>query len=253
MIHGSYRMVKRSHRQWFTLQITQHTQIKPGESKLSSSNRAYVQYPELKTNVKANVILTQPAVAWSKFLRGNPTFSSRNLWSKRSLKQLGSCVFFCQSFTASWTSLNSSRALSRNICDNCDYTFDTLKENMPKALALVKLVTICWWEHQMQQWMEAYQSGLTTTDVQRKVKEFSSAKYTSHRCIPIAIMCAMDWHAKCCVPMCEISILIIFSLPQFWHNKNSVESNCSHHWYKHFYKRNKNSEYFWARETHAQK
>src|SRR6266511_1554566 len=40
--------------------------------------------------------------------------------------------------------------------DNCDYTFDTLKENMPKALASVKLVTICRWEHRMRQWMEAY-------------------------------------------------------------------------------------------------
>ncbi len=34
--------------------------------------------------------------------------------------------------------------------DNCDYTFDTLKENMPKALASVKLVTIRRWEHRMQ-------------------------------------------------------------------------------------------------------
>ncbi len=38
--------------------------------------------------------------------------------------------------------------------DNCDYMFDTLKENMPKALASVKLVTIRQWEHQMQRWMD---------------------------------------------------------------------------------------------------
>ena len=30
--------------------------------------------------------------------------------------------------------------------DHCDYTFDTLKENMPKALASVPLETICRWE-----------------------------------------------------------------------------------------------------------
>jgi len=78
--------------------------------------------------------------------------------------------------------------------DNCDYTFDTLKENMPKALASVKLVTIRRWdsEHRMRRWMEAYRSGLATTDAQRKVKEFSSAKYTSHRCIPEAVARAMD-------------------------------------------------------------
>ena len=33
--------------------------------------------------------------------------------------------------------------------DNCDYTFDTLKDNMPKALASIPLETIHRWEHQM--------------------------------------------------------------------------------------------------------
>jgi hypothetical protein len=37
-----------------------------------------------------------------------------------------------------------------------------------------------------------YQSGLAMTDAQRKVKEFSSAKYTSHRCIPEVVAHAMD-------------------------------------------------------------
>jgi hypothetical protein len=83
--------------------------------------------------------------------------------------------------------------VKKYLCDNCDYTFDTLKENMPKALALVKLVMIHHWEHWMQWWMEAYPSGLATTGAQRKVKEFSSAKYTSYRHIPEAVACAMDW------------------------------------------------------------
>jgi len=33
--------------------------------------------------------------------------------------------------------------------DNCDYTFDTLKANMPKALESVRLNTIRRWEHRM--------------------------------------------------------------------------------------------------------
>ena len=33
--------------------------------------------------------------------------------------------------------------------DNCDYIFDTLKENMPKALASVNLATLRRWEHRM--------------------------------------------------------------------------------------------------------
>jgi len=35
-------------------------------------------------------------------------------------------------------------------------TFDTLKENMPKALASMELQTIRRWEHQMFRWMDAY-------------------------------------------------------------------------------------------------
>ena len=31
--------------------------------------------------------------------------------------------------------------------DNCDYTFDTLKENLPKALESVPLSTIQKWQH----------------------------------------------------------------------------------------------------------
>ena len=41
----------------------------------------------------------------------------------------------------------------------CDYTFDTLKENMLKALESVSVQTIQCWEHHMFQWMEAYHTG----------------------------------------------------------------------------------------------
>ncbi|KAG1789801.1 uncharacterized protein HD556DRAFT_1433541 [Suillus plorans] len=76
--------------------------------------------------------------------------------------------------------------------DNCDYTFDTLKENMPKALASVPLQTIHRWEHQMYCWMEAYQSGLGTKDAQIQVRKFSSTTYKSHRRIPDAVASAFD-------------------------------------------------------------
>ncbi|KAH7903820.1 hypothetical protein BJ138DRAFT_1020013, partial [Hygrophoropsis aurantiaca] len=68
--------------------------------------------------------------------------------------------------------------------DNCDYTFDTLKDNMPKALTSVPLNTIRRWEHCMRRWMEAYRMGLGTSDAQLCVKKFSSTLYTSHRRIP---------------------------------------------------------------------
>ncbi|KAG2103655.1 hypothetical protein BD769DRAFT_1367310, partial [Suillus cothurnatus] len=76
--------------------------------------------------------------------------------------------------------------------DNCDYMFDTLKENMPKALASVPVQTIRRWEHWMYRWMEAYRSGLGTKDAQLQVCKFSSTTYKSHRRIPDGVASAFD-------------------------------------------------------------
>jgi len=38
-------------------------------------------------------------------------------------------------------------AVKKYLCEHCDYTFKTLQENMPKALASVSLQTIQKWEH----------------------------------------------------------------------------------------------------------
>ncbi|KAJ6489378.1 hypothetical protein DFH09DRAFT_948186 [Mycena vulgaris] len=76
--------------------------------------------------------------------------------------------------------------------DNCDYTFDTLKENMPKALASVKLATIRRWEHRMVRWMDAYRAGLETQDAQLQVRQFSSRTYKSHRRVAERVARAFD-------------------------------------------------------------
>jgi hypothetical protein len=76
--------------------------------------------------------------------------------------------------------------------ENCDYTFDTLKANMPKALASVPIQTIRRWEHRMCRWMEAYRSGLSTKAAQLQVRKFSSTKYRSHRRIPEVVARALD-------------------------------------------------------------
>ena len=52
---------------------------------------------------------------------------------------------------------------------------------MPKALASVKLETIRRWEYRMYRWMDAYPGGLETQVAQLQVRQFSSAKYKSHR------------------------------------------------------------------------
>ncbi|KAG2120243.1 hypothetical protein DEU56DRAFT_873874 [Suillus clintonianus] len=81
---------------------------------------------------------------------------------------------------------------ARYLRENCDYTFETLKTNLPKAMASVRLSTIRLWEHRMHRWMSAYRSGLETKTAQLQVKEFSSRKYKSHRRVPETLACLFD-------------------------------------------------------------
>ncbi|KAF9012340.1 hypothetical protein BDQ17DRAFT_1232750, partial [Cyathus striatus] len=75
---------------------------------------------------------------------------------------------------------------------HCDYTFQTLKDNLPKALSSVKLETIWKWEHRTIRWMEAYCSGLGAKDAQLKVKQFSSKRYMLHCKIPEGVAQMFD-------------------------------------------------------------
>ncbi|KAF8228642.1 hypothetical protein L208DRAFT_1290586 [Tricholoma matsutake] len=83
-------------------------------------------------------------------------------------------------------------AVKRYLRENCDYSFTTLQENMPNALASVSVETIRKWEHRMKRWMEAYGDGLGAKDAQIQVKKFSSKRYTSHRRIPERVAAALD-------------------------------------------------------------
>ena len=71
-------------------------------------------------------------------------------------------------------------AVKKYLQEHCDYTFKTLKMNLPKALGSVQLSTIQKWEHWMIRWMEAYRDGKSAKDVQFDVKKYGSHKYTSH-------------------------------------------------------------------------
>ncbi len=48
----------------------------------------------------------------------------------------------------------------------------------------VPLETICQWQHCMDWWMTAYRGGLLTHNAQIYVRNYSSKKYKSHRCVP---------------------------------------------------------------------
>ncbi|KAG2363303.1 hypothetical protein BDR07DRAFT_1219147, partial [Suillus spraguei] len=82
--------------------------------------------------------------------------------------------------------------VKRYLCKHCDYTFDGLKANMPRALASVSLQTIRLWEHWTHRWLDAYWSGLGTKDAQLKVQQFSSTKYKSHRWVPETVAQLFD-------------------------------------------------------------
>ena len=46
--------------------------------------------------------------------------------------------------------------VKKYLCDNCDYSFNGLKGNLPKALDLVPIQTIRRWEHRLFCWMGTY-------------------------------------------------------------------------------------------------
>ncbi|KAL1672222.1 hypothetical protein EV122DRAFT_188085, partial [Schizophyllum commune] len=83
-------------------------------------------------------------------------------------------------------------AVKKYLCENCDYTFDTLKANLPLAMEAVSLDTIRRWEHRMVRWIDAYRGGLDAKEAQRKVKEFSSKRYKSHRRPPERLARLLD-------------------------------------------------------------
>ncbi|CAK5269368.1 unnamed protein product [Mycena citricolor] len=71
-------------------------------------------------------------------------------------------------------------AVKKYLRNNCDYTFNTLKTNMPLALASVSISTIRKWEQRMVCWMDAYRKGMETQQAQLEVRKFSSRSYKSH-------------------------------------------------------------------------
>ncbi|KAJ3831252.1 hypothetical protein F5878DRAFT_549780 [Lentinula raphanica] len=83
-------------------------------------------------------------------------------------------------------------AVKKYLREHCDYTFNTLRENMPIALQSVSVELIRKWEHRAWRFIDAYTEGLDAQTASAKVKEFSSCRYTSHRRIPEDVAHEMD-------------------------------------------------------------
>jgi hypothetical protein len=106
-----------------------------------------------EANARINAVQMQWIVA---------TYAYWNLnHDHKSLEAAGHLCLFLPKFHCEFNLIEYFWGMVKKyLSNNCDYTFDTLKENMLKALASIPLHNICRWEHQMYQWMEAYRSGL---------------------------------------------------------------------------------------------
>lgn len=133
------------------------------------------------------------ACCLKRILENQPDFLAQKSLVQEVIEAAGHMCIFLPKFHCDLNFIEYFwSAVKKHLRDHCDFTFDTLKENMPKALEQVQLSTIQKWEHRMYRWMDAYRSGLGTTEAGKQVRKFSSTKYKSHRRIPEYVARAMD-------------------------------------------------------------
>jgi hypothetical protein len=142
------------------------------------SNALRMQCPR-----KCNMDATQCCA--KRILELQPDFQEQHSLVQETIECAGHLCIFLPKFHCELNFIEFFwGAVKRYLRENCDYTFQTLKDNLPKALASVDLHTIRRWEHRMVRWMDAYRLGLGAKDAQFRVRQFSSKRYASHRRVP---------------------------------------------------------------------
>ena len=117
-----------------------------------------------------------------RLLEAQPDFQEQRSLVQEVIKAAGHLSIFLPKFHCELNFIEYFwGAIKKYLRDHCDYSFPTLQENLPKALASVAVETIRKWEHRMWRWLEAYDDGLAAREAQLRVQEFSSRKYKSHR------------------------------------------------------------------------
>lgn len=114
---GSCTMGAKFLSQWYFPWITQQTQTNQKKSSRFLLSRAYRGRGCFWTAKSLrSAQLTQLIAAHEDFFHNSLIFWNRNPASRKSLKLLGTCVYFCQSFTVNSILLSSCEMQSRNTC-----------------------------------------------------------------------------------------------------------------------------------------
>ena len=128
-----------------------------------------------------SVQLTQ-LIAARRLLSQQPDFLEQKSSVQEVVEEAGHLCIFLPKFHCELNFIEFFwGAVKKYLREHCDYTFDTLKTNLPKALESVQISTIRKWEHWMVRWMEAYRDGKSAKDAQFDVKKYGSHMYASHR------------------------------------------------------------------------
>lgn len=128
-----------------------------------------------------------------RILELQPDFAEQKSLVQETIEAAGHLCLFLPKFHCELNPIEYFWGMVKKyLRDNCDYSFDGLKENLPKALESVPIQTIRRWEHRLFRWVEAYRSGLGSVQAQLQVKQYSSRTFTSHRRVSNTVASAFD-------------------------------------------------------------
>ena len=114
-----------------------------------------------------NILCTSDHCCARKIIENQPDFKEQQSLVYETIHQLGHYYIFLPKYHCELNFIEFFwGATKKYLRDHTDYTFDTLKENLPKAMASVKLETIRQWEHRTFRWCEAYRSGAGAKEAQ---------------------------------------------------------------------------------------
>ena len=103
----------------------------------------------------------------TRILKRQPDFQAQKSLVQKVIETAGHFCIFLLKFHCELNFIEFFwGAVKRWLHENCDYTFKTLQEMLPKALKAVEISTIQKWEHQMVWWLHAYHMEMSAKNAQ---------------------------------------------------------------------------------------